>query len=280
MGALPWRSAQVPAGCTVDRGRSRGGPRRAQPPPGCGEVVRGRTNERPTSSARSSAPHVCDRTTVDPGGTRDARRRRASPAHCVALSPPAAIQPLSLSCPARGRPRSLATFYYNCRHRDHNGLLAVCFSCPGGQPRCRFLSEVRFTFACCRLRIRGIARRSSRGSTRWFCIGCSSVIRALSRGKRRISGRMDGVVMLGPGHSGGRRGRTARGVERKDERRRMSERENRTVRRRKIAATPWPAPRTIRRPPTADRTTLARSWLTHELMTHSLARSHHPAPGL
>ena len=32
--------------------------------------------------------------------------------------------------------------------------------------------------------------------------------------------------------------------------------------------------------PTADRTTLARSWLTHELMTHSLARSHHPAPGL
>ena len=159
-------------------------------------------------------------------------------------------RPVSLSCPARGRPRSLATFYYNCRHRDHNGLLAVCFSCPGGQPRCRFLSEVRFTFACCRLRIRGIARRSSRGSTRWFCIGCSSVIRALSRGKRRISGRMDGVVMLGPGHSGGRRGRTARGVERKDERRRMSERENRTVRRRKIAATPWPAPRTIRRPPT------------------------------
>ncbi len=52
-----------------------------------------RTNERPTSSARSSAPHECDRTTVDPGGTRDARRRRASPAHCVALSPPAAIQP-------------------------------------------------------------------------------------------------------------------------------------------------------------------------------------------
>ena len=94
LGALPWRSAQVPAGPgTVDRGRSRGGPRRAQPPPGCGEVVRGRTNERPTSSARSSAPHVCDRTTVDPGGTRDARRRRASPAHCVALSPPAAIQP-------------------------------------------------------------------------------------------------------------------------------------------------------------------------------------------
>ena len=136
-----------------------------------------------------------------------------------------------------------------------------------------------FTFACCRLQIGGIARRSSRGSTRWFCIGCSSVIRALSREKRRISGRMDGVVMLGlgkfwwqareNGEGGGEEESRGGGEEEENERTREPDSPSPQARSHAVASAPKDSP-------TADR----RAFLVDARTDDSLARSHHPAPGL
>lgn len=75
------------------------------------------------------------------------------------------------------------------------------------------------------------------------------------------------------GEGGGEKGR-------EEENERTREPDSPSPQDRSHAVASAPNDSTIRRPPTADRTTLARSWLTHELMTHSLARSHHPAPGL